>query len=488
MATIVTRAGKGSPLTNTEVDSNFTGLNTELVAKKPYHGVADRTLSTISFTYATLTFTIAPTSTSFDIYYQGTKYTKTSTSITHGVGGVTMAVGLNYIYFDSAGTLQCSQSAWNLNTTIPIATVYLTALTGGAHALSEERHSATRCLDWHFWAHTTIGARYRSGLSFTNTSTAPSTFSVSTGDIEDEDILFTVNSTQTTCRTWYQNGASSYTFATTASNYPFIWNGGTTRARYPNSASSYALTDFASGRYFNVWVYAATDMNVPVYAFTETFSGASGGYTTVALARAINPPSLSALGLSPELKLLYRVIYLGDGNYVESTDYRSSSPVPGGGTVATTAVSVSFSPAGNIASTNVQSAIEELDTEKEPASSTFTGKTLSGAIFTDGYTEETGTANTSTAYTINLANGTLQILTLTGNCSYTFPTATAGKSFTLIQKQDGTGSRTVTWPASVKWPSSTAPTITSTASKADKFVFTADGTYWLGSVAGQNYY
>lgn len=33
MATIVTRAGKGSPLTNTEVDTNFTNLNTELGQK-----------------------------------------------------------------------------------------------------------------------------------------------------------------------------------------------------------------------------------------------------------------------------------------------------------------------------------------------------------------------------------------------------------------------------------------------------------------------
>ena len=29
MATIVTRSGKGSPLTNTEVDANFSNLNTD---------------------------------------------------------------------------------------------------------------------------------------------------------------------------------------------------------------------------------------------------------------------------------------------------------------------------------------------------------------------------------------------------------------------------------------------------------------------------
>jgi len=121
------------------------------------------------------------------------------------------------------------------------------------------------------------------------------------------------------------------------------------------------------------------------------------------------------------------------------------------------------------------------------ATQTLTNKTVEAGVFTNGYTEETVTANTGTAYTIDLANGSVQYLTLTGNCTYTFPTPVAGKSFILIQKQDGTGSRTVTWPAAVKWPGGTAPTITATASKLDKYVFTADGTNWYGSEAGKNY-
>jgi hypothetical protein len=119
---------------------------------------------------------------------------------------------------------------------------------------------------------------------------------------------------------------------------------------------------------------------------------------------------------------------------------------------------------------------------------TLTNKTIEAGTFTNGYTEEVATANTSTAYTIDLAGGSVQILTLTGNVTYTFPTPVAGKSFILVQKQDATGGRTVTWPASVDWPAATAPTLTSTALRADKFVFTAiDGSNWLGSVAGQNY-
>jgi hypothetical protein len=154
----------------------------------------------------------------------------------------------------------------------------------------------------------------------------------------------------------------------------------------------------------------------------------------------------------------------------------SFSTIASGLTVGTTSITggtsgyALFNNAGTLGNTN-----------------TFTSFTLSAVTINDGYTEETVTANTSTAYTISLANGTLQILTLTGNCTFTFPTATAGQSFMMFLKQDATGSRTVTWPAAVKWPNSVAPTITATASKGDKFVFTADGTNWLGSVAGQNY-
>ena len=102
------------------------------------------------------------------------------------------------------------------------------------------------------------------------------------------------------------------------------------------------------------------------------------------------------------------------------------------------------------------------------------------------YTETPYSANSSTAITLALTNGTVQIITLTGNATITMPTAVSGKSFTLLLKQDATGSRTVTW-STVSWPSATAPTITSTASKMDKYVFISDGTSWFGATAGQNY-
>jgi hypothetical protein len=112
-------------------------------------------------------------------------------------------------------------------------------------------------------------------------------------------------------------------------------------------------------------------------------------------------------------------------------------------------------------------------------SPTITTPTLSNPTVTN-YTETAyAIGNTSTAVTISLANGTVQTATMTGNCTFTMPSVSAGKSFVLILST-GSGSYTGTF-TSVKWPSGTAPTLTTTASKWDILSFFSDGTYWYGS-------
>ena len=112
------------------------------------------------------------------------------------------------------------------------------------------------------------------------------------------------------------------------------------------------------------------------------------------------------------------------------------------------------------------------------------GKVINPSV--TNYTETLYAANTGTAITVSLANGTVQIITLTANATITMPTAAAGKSFILLLRQDATGSRSVTW-TTVNWASGTAPTITGTASKQDIYSFFSDGTSWYGVVVGQNY-
>jgi hypothetical protein len=116
-------------------------------------------------------------------------------------------------------------------------------------------------------------------------------------------------------------------------------------------------------------------------------------------------------------------------------------------------------------------------------SETLTNKTLTDPTI-NNYTEGTvniGTVNTGR--TLNLTAGTLQIATLThgNNCTFTMPTASAGKSFLLFLKQPlyGGGSATFT---GVKWSGGTAPTITTTAFKMDILSFVSDGANWYGSI------
>jgi hypothetical protein len=110
---------------------------------------------------------------------------------------------------------------------------------------------------------------------------------------------------------------------------------------------------------------------------------------------------------------------------------------------------------------------------------------LNGDLTTLHYTETVrAIGNSGTAQTIALTNGTVHTVTLTGNCTFTMPTATAGKSFTVLLKT-GAGSFTATFTG-VKWPGNAAPTITATASRLDLISFIADGTNWYGNIA-QNY-
>jgi hypothetical protein len=71
-------------------------------------------------------------------------------------------------------------------------------------------------------------------------------------------------------------------------------------------------------------------------------------------------------------------------------------------------------------------------------------------------------------------------LTLTGNTTFDAPTNIQdGGFYSITLIQDGTGSRTAAWNAVFKWAGGTAPTLTTTASAKDIFVFRGDGTNLL---------
>lgn len=390
-------------------------------------GFVDRSLSTI--TLSTRTLTIAPTSTSFDIYSAGVKITKT--------GGATCAttipatVGLHFVYFDSTGTLQNSMTAWDIEGDgIPVCTIYWN---GSAGAVGEERHSAKRNNAWHAWAHDTIGTRYESGLGQTYPTTANDGLTqIETGHIHDEDIDITTGQ-QKVVRLWYETGAGVWTWANGTDNggydRPYIWNAATSRVRYPKSDSAYALTDVGTSDYIVEWVYASTDKDRPIYIVTRS---ATAPHNTLGNARTETTPVVISI-LSPEMKLIYRWIYKGDGQYQEGTDYRTASALPGGSTASTPASQITFAPAGGIAATNVQAAIEELDAEKQPLDSDLTAIAALSPSNDDVIQRKAGAWTNRT-----IAQFTADLTTLAPLASPTFtgtpaaPTAAAGTNTTQI--------------------------------------------------------
>jgi len=124
-------------------------------------------------------------------------------------------------------------------------------------------------------------------------------------------------------------------------------------------------------------------------------------------------------------------------------------------------------------------------TNKTLTTPTITNPTVTTGTFTNptvnNYTEGVvSIGNSGTSKTIDLTAGTFQTVTLTGNCTFTMPTATAGKSF-VIKVLTGAGGFTGTFTG-VKWPGASTPTVTATASKFDLFSFVADGSAWSGTV------
>jgi len=118
-------------------------------------------------------------------------------------------------------------------------------------------------------------------------------------------------------------------------------------------------------------------------------------------------------------------------------------------------------------------------------SETLTNKTLTNPTVTNYVESVVAIGTVTTSNTIALTNGTVQTATLTAStaCTFTMPTASAGKSFVLLLKQAAsTGNGTATFTG-VKWGTAGAPTITATAGKMDILTFIADGTNWYGSIS-----
>ena len=152
--------------------------------------------------------------------------------------------------------------------------------------------------------------------------------------------------------------------------------------------------------------------------------------------------------------------------------------------MASTLAAVTTGVGGIVATADNSGNISLLAGSTSAIACTSTGTTVAGILTVTTYLETApAIVNSSTTQTIALASGTVLSYTLTGNCTFTMPTATSGTSFIVRLIQDGTGSRTATFTG-VNWPGGTAPVITTTATTGvDVLSFVCVASVWYGTFA-----
>lgn len=132
---------------------------------------------------------------------------------------------------------------------------------------------------------------------------------------------------------------------------------------------------------------------------------------------------------------------------------------------------------GNFTATNVETALAELATAAAGAG--------------DGSESLNIVTSSTSALAVDPADGATQDITLDDDCTFTISNpanSTDAWGMTLYLRQDGTGSRTVTWPDSVTWIGGSAPTLETDADAYDMVALvTVDGgTNWTGIHVGSS--
>ena len=125
---------------------------------------------------------------------------------------------------------------------------------------------------------------------------------------------------------------------------------------------------------------------------------------------------------------------------------------------------------------------------QEPAQVALAASDLADDLITSAklnYSETTLTDGSSITW--NAETQDVAKVTLAGNRTLgSASSGSTGQFISLLVIQDGTGSRTLTWNAAYEFAADTAPTLTTTASKGDLFVFRYNGSKWLEVGRNQN--
>ena len=348
-----------------------------------------------------------------------TKWEKTS-AVTFPA--FTNTTGVWYFHFDSSGNPITTQTPWSdFNTISSIYRFYWNATLAGAARLvvqAFEAHTNSISATDHAWKHAQ-GSIYETGLEITHnflSTGAPNAdgrntcVSLSTGRCSDDGLEWTVTNTPIPVNYFEQNMGNTTALSLTSINsgqfkirtndaagllnilpatrFPFLWNAGNNRPQFLTTLG--VPTDVDNNNFFVYYIYNLADRTV---GGAVKITSAEAQYTSLSLAQAHSWENMRALYATlkdNEIRPLYKLIFESRNAYDVAVKYsvlreiadirtqRTTTSVASSG--STLASNVIFSPAGNIASTNVQNALIELDSEKQEVLVSGTNiKTINGA-------------------------------------------------------------------------------------------------------------
>lgn len=302
-------------------------------------GFVDRTSSTLSNNPGTRTFTITPVG-SFDVWVQGTRYTKSAPENVVWPN----VVGAHVFYYDTAGVLQTTNNSTTIANIILgdgalVAAVYWSTTDSAVVLFMDERHGVQMDAGTHSYLHNTRGAQLVSGgtlsgfsIDGNGTVNAHAQFAVDAASYSDEDILFTISdgvpqdlSPAANIPIMYLSGVSSEWRRKTADAYPCLqsgtagYTGANGRLAYNQfTGGAWQLTEVGQLDFVLVHIYLSNDVSTPVIGILGQQL-----YTSLRAARLGVRDEQQALRevqslLSPELVPIGTVIFRSSSAYTNA--------------------------------------------------------------------------------------------------------------------------------------------------------------------------
>jgi hypothetical protein len=414
--TIVTRATKGSALTWTEGDSNFTNLRDATLS------VTDGTNTKALNLNDTLTFTAG-------------------TNVTLSVNATTGVVTINSSQPTSVATLTTPRAIYGNNFDGSAALTQVIASTYGGTGNGFTKFSGPTTAERTFTLPDASSTILVSGGALGTPSSGTVTNLTGTASI---NINGTVGATT----------AAAGAFTTVSATGVIT------------STQATGTAPFTIASTTNVANLNASSLNGATFAVPGAIGGTTASAGTFTALTATGTTTL-ATSLGGILKATAGVISAATAG----TDYVAISGAlgtPSSGTVTNLTGTASININGTVGATT-------------PTTGSFTSISSSTSTTIKDLRETIATVTYASTITPNVANGTVQTVTLTGNVTFSaFASPVTGQSLTLIIVQDATGSRTLT--STMKF-SGASKTLSTAANSIDIMTVFYDGTNYYASLA-----